>query len=96
MSKRERNFELRCPECGSEHIGFSFSVFDAFKKRGSKLVRKRNVEFVPADWVCFDCKYKWSAHAYICEIRFNRRMSRCAFDLRTRFNDVRLEMRDSL
>ena len=79
---------LYCPKCGSDSIGFNFSLFDAFEKRGSKIVRKRNVEFVLADWICCTCKYQWSAPACISGLIFNRRMSREAIELRMHFTKV--------
>ena len=79
-----------CPKCGSPNISFSFPTADAFDKRGSKIVRKRNVEFVAADWVCFACRHKWSAPACIRGIRFNRGKSRSAVESRILFDEAGL------
>ncbi len=51
-----------CPKCGSLAIFGSFKADDLYEKRGSKIVRKRNVKFVTFDWVCEDCGHRWSSY----------------------------------
>ncbi len=59
-----------CPKCGSWDFVGAFEASDVFEKRGSRIVRKRNVKFVDFDNVCMDCGHKWSTCECVSVRRF--------------------------
>ena len=60
----------KCPKCGSWDIYGAFKATDLYEKRGSKLVRKRGVEFLDTDYVCRACGHKWSVRECVKGVRF--------------------------
>jgi len=61
--------DVVCPKCGSERVGFFFNVSELFEKRGPRVVRKRNVDFVDAEWVCENCNYRWFSRVCVKGVR---------------------------